>query len=101
MQQTLWPVEALRDGDFAIDKLFEYKVEDQLPLQWYQGKVTDFVSERIDTYVIVKVKWNAKCLRDGDPTITREKLARKSWNPKEQSVGAWRQDLYDKILKIA
>ena len=100
MHQTLWPVEALRDGDLANDKLFEYKVEDQLPLQWYQGKVTEFVSERIDTHVIVKVKWNAKCLRDGDPTITREKLMWKSWNPKEQSVGACRQDLYDKILKI-
>ena len=62
--------------------------------------MTGFVSERIDTRVIFKAKWNAKCLRDGDPTITREKLVRKSWNPKEQLAGAWRRDLYDKILKI-
>ena len=64
------------------------------------GEVTEIVSERIDTHVIIKVKWNVKCLRDGDPTITKEKLVRKSWNPKEQLVGACRQDLYDKILKI-
>ena len=30
MQQNLWPVKALREENFSIDKLFEYKVGDQL-----------------------------------------------------------------------
>ena len=100
LHQTLWPVESLRSGNFLLDKLFEYKVEDQLTLQWCQGKVTKFIREKEGTHIIVEVRWNEKCLRDGDPRSTREKLARTKWNPKTQVAGAWRQDLYHKLLKI-
>ena len=100
MQQNLWPVKALREENFSIDKLFEYKVGDQLTLQWCQGKVKKFLSERKDTHIIVQIEWNNKCLRDGDPKISREKLTRTAWNPKKQAAGAWRQDLYHKILKM-
>ena len=100
LQQTLWPVELLRSGDFLLDKLFEYKVDDQLTMQWCQGKVTTFIREKEGTHIIVEVRWNEKCLRDGDPRSTREKLARTKWTPKIQVAGAWRQDLYHKLLKI-
>jgi hypothetical protein len=74
MQQTLWPLEALRSSDFSLDKIFDYKVGDQLTLQWCQGKITKFISEK-NTHVVVEVEWNDECLVDGDPKVTREKLA--------------------------
>ena len=100
MQQTLWPLEALRSSDFSLDKIFDYKVGDQLTLQWCQGKITKFISEKQNTHVIVEVEWNDKCLRDGDPKVTREKLVCTKWNPAEQTAGSWREDLYHKILNI-
>ena len=100
LQQTLWPVELLRSGDFLLDKPFEYKVEDQLTLHRCQGKVTKFIREKEGTHIIVEVRWNDKCLRDGDPRSTIEKLERTKLNPKTQVAGALRQDLYHKLLKI-
>ena len=96
MQQNIWPVKSLRTSGFKIDKLFEY---DDDELQWCQGKVTGFISESKNKHVIVKVKWNKECLKEGDPEITREKLIRTKWNPETQMDGAWREDLYHKIVK--
>ena len=99
MQQTLWPLESLRTSDFKVDKLFECTIDDEPDLQWYQGKVVEYISESKNKHVIVKIEWNEDCLREGDPKITREKLLRTNWNPEEPCDGAWREDLYHKILK--
>ena len=99
MQQTLWPIESLRTPGFKVDKLFEYKVGDDYALQWCQGKVIEYISQSKNKHVIVKVEWNKDCLREGDPKITREKLIRSNWNPEVPADGAWREDLYHKIVK--
>jgi len=99
MQQTLWPVELLRTLRFKIDKLFEYKIDDDYALQWCQGKVTEIISESKNKHMIVKVEWNNDCLKECDPKITRERLMRTKWNPEEPANGAWREDLHHKIVK--
>jgi len=101
MQQHLWPLEKLRAGKFKIDKLFEYKEEDEYVLQWCQGNVTKFISEKEEKHVIVEVKWNGDCLSENDPRSTREILMRTKWNPNKPADGAWREDLHDKILNIS
>ena len=100
MQQTLWPVDSLREGSFKIDMLFEYRDADGPVLQWCQGEVIEFLSEKDNTHVIVRIEWNEKCLKKGDPTITKQKLMRTKWNPDKPGNGAWREDLYHKILKM-
>ena len=101
MQQHLWPLEKLRAGKFKIDKLFEYKEEDEYVLQWCQGNVTKFISEKEEKHVTVEVKWNGDCLSENDPRSTREILMRTKWNPNKPADGAWREDLHDKILNIS
>jgi len=49
--------------------------------------------------VIVKIEWNEKWLKGGDPTITKQKLLRTKWNPDKPSNGAWREELYHKVQK--
>ena len=99
MQQTLWPVELLRTPRFKINKLFEYKIDDDYALQWCQGKVTEIISESKNKHMIVKVEWTNDCLKECDPKITRERLMRTKWNPEEPANGAWREDLHHKIVK--
>jgi len=100
MQQTLWPVELLQKGEFKIDMLFEYSDDDGTVLQWYQGEVIEFIKDLDEKHVIVKIEWNEKCLKEGDPTITKQKLLRTKWNPDKPSNGAWREDSYHKVLKF-
>ena len=71
----------MRTPGFKIDKLFEYKIDDDYALQWYQGKVIEIISQSKNKHVIVKVKWNNGCLKEGHPKITRERLMRTKWNP--------------------
>ena len=99
MQQTLWPVELLRAGKFKIDKLFEYKVGQEVTLQWCQGTVVKIIKEKIDAHIVVEVEWDKDYLTDGDPNKSREKLMRTKWNPNQPVDGAWREDLRHKILK--
>ena len=99
VQQTLWPVELLRAGEFKIDKLFEYKLGQEATLQWCQGTVVNIVKEKEDTFVVVEVEWNKQCLEKGDPKKSREKLMKTKWNPDKPVDGAWRQDLRHKIFK--
>ena len=103
MQKTLclWPVELLRKGGFKIDMLFEYNDDDGPVLQWCQGEVIEFIKELDEKHVIVKIEWNEKWLKGGDPTITKQKLLRTKWNPDKPSNGAWREELYHKVMKIS
>ena len=80
--------------------LFEYQDTDGPVLQWCQGEVVEFLSEKDNTHVNVRVKWNENCLKPGDPNITKQKLMRTKWNPDKPGNGAWREDLYHKLLKI-
>ena len=100
LQQHLWPEESVSAGKFKLDKLFEYKDGDKVVLKWCQGKVIECINEKQGTHFVVKVKWNSKCLRDGHPEVTTEKLMRTNWNLDVQSYAAWREDLYEKVLKI-
>ena len=36
MQQTIWPIEKLREKGFKIDTLFEYSDKNGLTMQWCQ-----------------------------------------------------------------
>ena len=80
--------------------LFEYSDDDGPVLQWYQGEVIGFIKKLDGKHMIVKIEWNEKCLKEGDPTITKQKLLRTKWNPGKPSNGPWREDLYHKVQKM-
>jgi hypothetical protein len=98
MQKALWPIERLKAKDFAIDMLFEYEDEDGSTLMWCQGKVVDFIRESKEKHVVVKIEWSDKCVKDGDQKITKNQLKKMKWNPNVPIGGAWREDLYHKLM---
>ena len=98
MQEILWPIKRLQANDFAIDMLFEYEDDDGSTLVWCQGRVVAFIKESIDKHVYVKIEWSDKCVRDGDLKITRNQLKKTKWNPNVPVGGAWREDLYHKLM---
>jgi hypothetical protein len=99
MQQTVWPVKLLQDKGFNIDMLFEYQDKNGPTLQWCQGEVVEIVSESKNKHIIVKIEWRDGCLKEGDPKVTKQKLLRTKWNTDNPTDGAWREDLYHKLLK--
>ena len=62
-------------------------------LQWCQGTVLRILKEE-KTFVIVQIKWDSKCLREGDNETTRDKLMKSKWNSNEHQQGTWREDLH-------
>jgi hypothetical protein len=46
----------------------------------------------------VKIEWSDKCVRDGDLKIMRNQLKKTKWNPNVPVGGAWREDLYHKLM---
>ncbi len=98
MQKVLWPIEWLRAKDFATDMLFEYEDEEESTLMWCQGKVGDFIRDSNEKHVVVKIEWSDKCVKDGDQKITKNQLKKTKWNPNVPIGGAWREDLYHKII---
>ncbi len=99
MQEILWPIDQLQARDFAIDVLFEYEDDKGSTLMWCQGKVVDFIRESKDgKHVFVKIEWSEKCMRDGDLKITKNHLKKTTWNPNVPIRGAWREDLYHKLM---
>ena len=49
--------------------------------------------------VVVIVKWDEEHVQD-DEESTKEVLLKSKWNPNRPGKGAWRKDLYHKILEI-
>ena len=84
--------------DFAIDMLFEYEEDDGSTLMWCQGKVVDFIRESKEKHLFVKIEWSDKCMREGDLKITKNQLKKTKWNPSSPVGGAWREDLYLKLI---
>jgi len=62
-------------------------------LQWCQGIVMKILKEA-QTFVIVQIKWDTKCLGEGDNETTRNKLMKSKWNSNEHQQGTWREDLH-------
>ncbi len=98
MQKVLWPIKRMRAKDFTIDMLFEYKDKDGSTLMWCQGKVADFIRESKEKHVVVKIERSDKCVKDGDQKITKNQLKKTKWNPNVPIGGAWREDLYHKLM---
>jgi hypothetical protein len=98
MQEILWPIKRLLGKDFAIDILFEYEDDDGSTLVCGQGRVVAFIKESIDKHMYVKIEWSDKCVRDGDLKIMRNQLKKTKWNPNVPVGGAWREDLYHKLM---
>ena len=46
------------------------------------------------TFVIVQIKWDKKCLREGDNETTSDKLMKSKWNSNKHQQGTWREDLH-------
>ena len=65
---------------------------------WCQGKVVDFIRESKENHVFVKIEWSDKCVRGGNLKITKNQLKKTKWNPSSPVVGAWREDLYHKLM---
>ena len=93
MQQTSWAIDKIRIGSFKIDMCFSYGDEDGEILQWCQGTVMRILKEE-RTFVIVQIKWDKKCLREGDNETTRDKLMKSKWNSNDHQQGTWREDLH-------
>ena len=72
---------------------FSYGDDDGEILQWCQGTVMKILKEA-QTFVIVQIKWDKKCLREGDNETTRDKLMKSKWNSNEHQQGTWREDLH-------
>ncbi len=47
--------------------------------------------------MIVDIKWDKECLREGDREITRDKLMRSKWNSNEYQQGTWRENLHHMV----
>jgi len=93
MQQTSWAIDKIRLGSFKIDMCFSYGDDDGEILEWCQGKVMKLLKEE-RTFAIVQIKWDKKCLREGDNETTRDKLMKSKWNSNEHQQGTWREDLH-------
>ena len=52
---------------------FSYGDDDGEILQWWQGTVMKILKEA-QTFVLVQIKWDKKCLREGDNETTCDKL---------------------------
>jgi hypothetical protein len=98
MQEMLWPIERLRANNFAIDMLFEYEDDNGSTLVWCQGKVVDFIRESMDKHVFAKIEWSDKCVNEGDLKIMKNQLKKTKWNPNVPVGGAWREELYHKLM---
>ena len=46
------------------------------------------------TFAIVQIKWDEKCLREGDNASTHDKLMKSKWISNEHQQGTWREDLH-------
>ena len=78
--------------------LFEYKDDNGSSLVWCQGKVLDFIRGLKDKYVLVKIEWSDKCVRDGDTKITKKQLKKTKWDPNLPVGGAWQVAIYHKLM---
>ena len=52
------------------------------------------ILKEAQTFVIVQIKWDKKCLREGDNETTRDKLMKSKWNSNEYQQGTWLEDLH-------
>ena len=100
MQQTSWAIDKIRLGSFKIDMCFSYGDDDGEILQWCQGTVTKILKEE-RTFVIVQIKWDKKCLREGDNETTRDKLMKSKWNSNEHQQGTCWEDSHRHMAKTA
>jgi hypothetical protein len=96
MHQTSWAVDKICMGSFKFDMCFSYGDKDGEVLQWCQGTVVRVVKEEIN-FVIVEIKWDKECLREGDREITRDKLMRLKWNSNEHQQGTWQENLHHMV----
>ena len=72
---------------------FSYGDDDGEILQWCDGTVMKILKEA-QTFVIVQIKWDKKCLRERDNETTRNKLMKSKWNFNEHQQGTWREDVH-------
>jgi hypothetical protein len=98
MQEVLWPMERLSAKDFAIDMLLEYKDDDGSLLMWCQGKVEDFIRESKEKHVVVKIEWSDKCVKDGDPKITKKTTEKDKMESKCTNLRGLVRGIYHKLM---
>ncbi len=97
MQQTSWAVDKICMGSFKIDMCFSYYGdEDGGILQWCQGTVVRVLKGE-NNFVILEIKCDKECLREGDREITQDKLMRLKWNSNEHQQGTWRENLHHMV----
>ena len=60
--------------------------------------MVDFIRESKENYVFVKIEWSDKCVREGDLKITKNQLKRRNGIRGHPVGGAWREDLYHKLM---
>ena len=60
-----------------------------------QGTFVKVLKEEIP-YVTVEIKWDRKCLREGNCETSRDTLMRSKskWNSNEHAQGTWRENLH-------
>ncbi len=83
-------------GSFKIDMCFSYGDKDVDILQWCQGTDARVLKEE-NYFVIVEIKWDRECLREGDREITQDKLMRSKRNSNEHQQGTRRENLHHMV----
>jgi len=73
-----------------IDMCFSYGDDDGEILQWCQGTVMKILKEA-QTFVTVQIKWDKKCLREGDNETTCDKLMKSKWNCGGKTCIIWQK----------
>lgn len=91
MQRTIMPnVDSSLVG-FKIEMLFSYTETDGSTfLNWCHGRVTKIVNEKNRT---VQITWDEECLSEGDLKLSKHKLMKSKWNPRNTTNGGWREYL--------
>ena len=70
-----------------IEQLWEFTEENGTKvLQWCQGEVVAVLSNSR-----VQIEWEERCLREGDPKVTQEKMMISKWNKHVEE--AWMMNL--------
>ena len=71
-----------------IEQLWEYTEKDGTVVpQWCRGVVLAVKKQNK-----VRIKWDADCLRDGDPPVTDERFLKSKWNKHVEEGWRWNLD---------
>jgi hypothetical protein len=76
---------------FHIEFCFSYNAEDgsnYLDLAWIEGVIESLVNAKQRR---VMIRWNEEKVAEGDLLVSKHRLSKRHWNPKNAQENAWRE----------